>query len=194
MLEKLYELGYFNYQKFLLDNQVKLGIKSNDIIIFTKVLDNYPKTKKIKISEIKSQTGLSLNDIEKSLAKLMELDFYEIYIKYNEGIGEECIKVTPFFQKISELFTEKPTEIKELIKTDNEVNNHEVYAIIELLQSKLNRILTSLELEKVSVLSDEGVTYQDVLKAINSLNKKAKVISLKNIDIELASIFKQKYD
>ena len=56
MLKKLYNAGYFNYEKFIIENLKKLSLSSDEAIVLTKLLYHAKKDNQVSFdpSSLKS--------------------------------------------------------------------------------------------------------------------------------------------
>lgn len=177
MLEKLFDLKYFDYNKFILENSCKLGLSPEEAFVLIKVFDNYIIDRKTNITYLEKETNIQKDKIQDILAKLMEQSFYEVYIVYKNGVGDEYISVKPFFNHIKKCLE------------DYDENKSEITKIIEYLESELKRVLTANELEMIQAFVIEDKYDLNAVKSACELcHKKRKIISIKNISMMFAYI------
>ncbi len=171
MLKKLYQMGCFNYQNFILEHMKELYLSSDEAIVLIKILDGYRTNKSLSSESLISSTSLTKSKVDKSLASLLERSFYEIYINYDHGIGQEYISLDGFFVMVEKILNHKNID-----------TNDELYAVTQYVTKKMNRILTSKELEILtSLIIEDKYTFKDIEKACDYLKLKSKIITLKNI-------------
>ena len=174
MIKRLYELGYFDYQQFILDNQKKLSLSPLMATLLIKALDKY-KTKKTPISqdEFCDDLLLSLDEVDEILSKLFEQGFYQIYTSENDKhLVEEFISFDGFFDKI-----------ESIIKNDLlDEGKDELSKIILYLQREMHRVLTSKEIDIVtSLVIDDKYNYDKFTKAVSYLLDHNRNITIKSI-------------
>ena len=174
MIKRLYELGYFDYQKFIIDNQKKLSLSPIMSIALIKALDIF-KTKKNSLSqeEFCKDLLISSSDADKVLSKLFEQGFYQIYTSENEDhLVEENVSFDGFFNKV-----------EAIIKNDLlDEGKDELSKIIFYLQNEMHRVLTSKEIDIVtSLVIDDKYQYEQFTKAINYLVDHKRNITIKAI-------------
>ena len=80
MVKKLFELGYFNYQDFILDNIKKLSLSPIEALLLIKMLDQFKNDKRILIDNLSNEILEKRKNIEEAISTLMEKGFYSIYI------------------------------------------------------------------------------------------------------------------
>lgn len=171
MIKKLYEAGCFNFQKFILDNIKKLSLNPNEAIVLIKILDNYTKTKILSSEDIAKELGYTKAMVEEALLSLMDRTFYEQYINYDNGVGQEYISIDGFFAKAEAILNNT------LVNIDDEL-----FLANQYLTKQMNRILSSKDLEILtSLIKDDRYTLKDIETACNSLKNKNKLITIKNI-------------
>lgn len=171
MLKKLYEAGYLDYKKIILSNLRKLSLSANEAIVLIKILDNYMQDRNISIDKLQDDLLIPRGEIENALSNLMERNFYEIYINYDNGIGNECTILDGFFRKIEALL-------------NNELDNSsdEMFKINQLVCNYMNRILTSNEFEILSSLvTEDKYDFKAFENACKQLKERKKNITIKSI-------------
>ena len=174
MFKRLYELGYFDYQKFIVDNQKKLSLSPIMSIVLIKALDIF-KTKKTSATqeEFCKDLLISSSEADKVLSKLFEQGFYQIYTSENENhLVEEFVSFDGFFDKV-----------EAIIKNDLlDEGKDELSKIIFYLQNEMHRVLTSKEIDIVtSLVVDDKYQYDHFTKAVNYLVDHKRNITIKGI-------------
>lgn len=177
MIKKLYECGCFNYQKFIMDNTKGLSLSADEAVTLSLVLDSYLEDKALSYERISNKSSLSKAKLDASLSSLLERHFYEIFISYDDGLGTEVLELGGFFDKVAAILKNKPVD-----------NEDELFNINNLLAKRLNRVLSSQELELVSSLVlEDRYTYNDFELACDKLEKKNKLITIKGLAQVLSS-------
>ncbi len=178
MVKKLFELGYFNYQDFILDNIKKLSLSPIEALLLIKMLDQFKNDKRILIDNLSNEILEKRKNIEEAISTLMEKGFYSIYISYENGLGEEAISLDGFFETV-----EKMLDNSSILDTDDELQS-----VIDYLNEKLNRILSSQELEIVtSLVKDDYYSLNNFKDAIEVKLKDRSSITIKAIAKALAT-------
>lgn len=171
MLKKLYEAGCFNFQKFILDNTKSLSLNSDETMVLIKILEGYFQSKTLSSEALVLSLSLSKAKVDKALASLLERNFYEIYINYDNGVGQEYISIDGFFKKVEAVLGNHSVNIED-----------EMFSINQYLTKQMNRILTSKELEILtSLIEEDRYRLSDFEKSCEFLKSKGKIITLKNI-------------
>lgn len=169
MIRKLYEEGYFQFQKFILDHAKALALTPEESVVLIKILEEYPQSKTLSGESLSENIALPKTKIDKALGSLLERGFYEIYIHYENGIGREYICVDGFFGKVQNILG--------ILKEDYQ---NELYRVNQYLAKEMNRILTAKELEILSSLVlEERHTLDDIQRTCEALKKKGKIITMR---------------
>lgn len=171
MLKKLYELGYFNYQKYIIEHMKELSLNSDETIILINILDFYKDDKTLSSEKLSQRLSLTKAKIDKALASLLERQYYEIYINYDNGIGQEYISLDGFFNK-AEAF----------IDANSSMSDDELHLVCQYISKEMNRILTSQELEIIqSMVIEDRYSLDDIKKAREVLKINKKLLTMKNL-------------
>lgn len=171
MLKKLYELGYFNYQKYIIEHMKELSLNSDETIILINILDFYKDDKTLSSEKLSQRLSLTKAKIDKALASLLERQYYEIYINYDNGIGQEYISLDVFFNK-AEAF----------IDVNSSMSDDELHLVCQYISKEMNRILTSQELEIIqSMVIEDRYSLDDIKKAREVLKINKKLLTMKNL-------------
>lgn len=171
MLKKLYEAGYLDYKKLILTNLRQLSLSANEALVLIKILEQYTQNSGISLEKLQDELLMSRVEIENALSNLMDRNFYEIYVNYDNGIGNECIILDGFFNKI-----------QALLNNELENSSDEIFRINQLVSKAMNRILTATEFEILSslVIKDK-YDYNAFDNACRLLKEKKKNITMKAI-------------
>lgn len=180
MLEKLFRLGYFNYNRYVIENITSLNLSIEEAFVFIKILDYYLVDGKIHTSELSNDCNTTKQKIQIILSSLMEKSMYEIYLSYNNGVGEEYISLKPFFNKI-----------EGNVSGDNkqESNANIIPDVIAYLEEEFQRVLTASELEIItSIVNEDNYSLDQVKAAVMLCKKKRRAVSIKNITMMFAYV------
>lgn len=177
MIERMFKKGYFNYQKFIVTEAKLLSLTGDEAIILIKILDEYSKTNKYSVDNIFNGLNMTNDKFDLALTSLMDRNFYKIYLDNDSnGLGQEYISLEGFFNKVKELLETNPNDIAD-----------ELTLINNLIREKLNRILTSKEIEIISMLVlEDRYTLNDFKRACKLLEDKKKNITIRGIAQALA--------
>ena len=177
MLKKLYLEGYFDYKKFIIDNQKKLGLTPNETIVLLSLLESYAKDQdSISMDSIQDKVLLPKEEVAESLSKLLTKKYYSIFLKESDGRSYEAISIDGFFNHSKDILNNTLSE-----------SDSDIYTITSLVQDKINRVLSSSELDIITTLVNEDkYTVNDFKEVITSLESKKRRITVKIIAQELA--------
>ena len=177
MLKKLYEKGYFDYKKFILENQKKLGLTPNEALVLMELLDSYSNgCDLVSVDDIQNSILLPKDELTEALSKLLTKKYYTIFLKEKDMKSYEAISLDGFFN-----------HAKDIINNTLSDADSDLYTITSILQDKINRILTSSELDIVQTLvNDDKYTLNDFNNVISNLEAKKRKITIKVIAQELA--------
>ena len=175
MLKKLYDMGFFDYRNFIICNQKSLSLNSDEAIVLIKILENYSHSKSIEHEKIASSVNMTQSKLDKTLASLNERKFYEFYIEEKNGKVEELVSVDGFFNRATAILDNKEDDIKD-----------ELFRILQLVTTSLNRTLTSKEIDIVSSLVEEDrYKYDDFKRSIEKIYNENRLMTIKTISNEL---------
>lgn len=178
MIKKLYNLGYFDYKNFILDNLKSLSLSTTEAIILIKILDSYKVSDQFNLELLKSQINVRKDVFETALANLLERKLYEIYLSYDNEIGTEKISLDGFFSCVEDILNNNQT-----------FDENEVHSIIMLVSSEFNRILSSSELDILkSLIEDDRYIKSEFVESINNLKNQNRLLNIKNLSNELGKL------
>ncbi len=188
MIKKLYELGYFDYKGFILDNLKSLSLSTTEAIILIKMLDDYKESSSYNSEALRNKMNIRKDTFENALANLLERKIYEIYLSYdNDSRGFEAVSLDGFFELASDI-----------INNNQKYDENEVHSIIMYVNKEINRVLTSNELDIIkSLIEEDRYTMDDFTRAIENIKNSKRILSIKTISTELArgaSSVKEKKD
>lgn len=173
MLKILYEKGYLDYKKLILENIKTLGLSSDETLVLIKLLDLYKTNKTISISLLLDSLNISQKKLDSVLSSLMERNFYQVYISFSNGVGQEFYSLDSLFDKLEAIL---------LNKIDNNNSNNEIFLANEIITKAFERNLTPTELEILtSLIVDENYTKEDITNALDSLKVSKKNMNMKSL-------------
>jgi len=175
MLEKLYELGYLNLEKLILDNYKELNINEKEAIILIEFTRSYTKYDgNVYEDKLASKLHLDTNEVSNIIARFLELNILDCSYIITNGVGQTHYSLTPLFEQI------------EKILSSSKENNENTVEIISYLESKLLRNLSSAEMDKVLLWKEDNITLEDVIKSVEKL-------TLSNTSITILKLEKSLY-
>lgn len=172
ILKELYNNGYLDYKKMILDNSKALGLKASETVVLIKILE----CGTVSLPEISEELLMASGKLDKILASLMERGFYEIYLAYDKGKGKECLSFDPLFEKL-----------EKIIKKEDKIDTFDIEKSNRYLASKLNRVLTASELEILqSLMVDDHYSYEQITEAVDKIVSSNKLLSMRTLTATLA--------
>lgn len=176
MLKKMYELGYLDLDKVILDTYKDIGIKPTDAIILIKMLELDRLNEPILTSSIARKTGLCISDVQDSLVNLMNKKIYEIYLDYSKGVGEEKYNFNQLFRILEETFKDN---------IGFEKDSTVMKRVMDLVEGELKRNVTPIELDMIrSWLDDDKFNEDDIRRALLEVVSSGRV-NIKSINRSL---------
>ncbi len=159
MLNKLFEEGYLNFERIVLDNYKKLNISINDAAILIEFAKSYLKYDgNVYEDKLANKLNLDTNEVSNVIARFLELNILDCNYVINKGIGQTHYSLNPLFNKLETLLSSQNKTV------DNTAE------IISFLESKLLRTLSSSEMDKVLMWKEDNIGIEEVNKAIEKLN------------------------
>ncbi len=167
MLKKLFEDGYLDLAKLVLDKYTSLNLQAVDAVVLIKMLNLYKQGKKIRLSTIVKETQLPRATVENSLINLQNNNIYKNDLISNEnGILEEKVNLDSFFSLVESLYKEE-SRLASLGSLSDTVSMYE---------SEKGTPVTPQELSILEgFINNDGFTVQDINKAIIEAVKVNKV-------------------
>lgn len=183
ILNKLYELNYLNISEILYKEHKNLGLTTNELLVLMLLFRNKNKYKVFSIVSISRKIDFTQNEIAEIISSLLEKNFIEINLEVNNNKEREIYSLEKTLNKIEELLLSK---INDDIKDDAKTNISET---IELLESKLNRILRPSELERIRDWYENfKYEHKKIIDSINTIERGVtlvKVERLLNVEVDL---------
>ena len=179
MLRKLYYKGYFNYEKFIIENQKKLSISPIESVLLIKILDIYPTNKNITIDMLSNSILLKPKEIEDALGDLLGRGFISYELTNNKsGKAIEEIKIDGIFNIFNDFLNE----------IDDDKQN-ELSLVVKYVQRILNKVnLSQNDIDIIkSLVNEDGYTLADFKNACENKLKDRNLYSIKMIVSALSS-------
>ncbi len=171
------KIEQLDYRYILIENYKKLNLSEEELITLL-LIDNVEKENPTLITADLLSLKMNIDEkrIDDILVSLYNRNFIS-YVKFN-NIMVTSIKKTK--DKLIELFK------RDLILDSKDslliTNEDDLAYLYQLIEEKIKRPLTSIELETVHSWLKDGIDKQIIINAINECALKSKSISLKAID------------
>lgn len=167
-----------NYLNILISQYKELGLTENELIVLL-LIDLYDKENPSLITGelLQGKMNLPSKEIDDIIVSLLEKKFVSYEIK-------DSLMVTspkPMKEKILNYFVNNIINSKS--EEEQKIKDDEFQEVLKVLQDRLGRVLTPLEIDKVSSWFDDDIDKDLIIKVIDSLMaKKGKISSLNVID------------
>ncbi len=177
MIKKLYELGYFDYRGFILNNLKSLSLSTTEAIVLIKMLDDFKESHTFNSESLRNKMNIRKDTFESALANLLERKIYEIYLSYdNNDRGYETLSFDGFFELVSDILENK-----------QKYDDNEIHSVIMFVSEEFDRVLSSNELDIVkSLIEDDRYSKKDFERAIGNIKNSKRLLNIKNLSNELA--------
>ncbi len=173
MLEELFKKGYLNYEKMILENTKALGVTIEEAVILICIL----KENSLSVDKLQNNLLITFDKVDKILSSLMERGFYAIYLSYDNGRGTECVSFEPLFEKLEAIIN----------KNNQEVDDYDIAKANSFLSEKMNRVLTSQELEILqSLMLEDRYSYDEIVTGVNSILENKRALTMRTLTAKLA--------
>jgi len=173
MIEKLFKKGYLNYEKMILENTKALGVTIEEAVILICIL----KENSLSVDKLQNNLLITFDKVDKILSSLMERGFYAIYLSYDNGRGTECVSFEPLFEKLEAIIN----------KNNQEVDDYDIAKANSFLSEKMNRVLTSQELEILqSLMLEDRYSYDEIVTGVNSILENKRALTMRTLTAKLA--------
>ncbi len=167
-----------NYLNILISQYKELGLTENELIVLL-LIDLYDKENPSLITGelLQGKMNLPSKEIDDIIVSLLEKKFVSYEMK-------DSLMVTspkPMKEKVLNYFVNNIINSKS--EEEQKVKDDEFQEVLKVLQDRLGRVLTPLEIDKVSSWFDDDINKDLIIKVINSLMaKRGKISSLNVID------------
>lgn len=167
-----------NYLNILISQYKELGLTENELIVLL-LIDLYDKENPSLITGelLQGKMNLPSKEIDDIIVSLLEKKFVSYEMK-------DSLMVTspkPMKEKILNYFVNNIINSKS--EEEQKVKDDEFQEVLKVLQDRLGRVLTPLEIDKVSSWFDDDIDKDLIIKVIDSLMaKRGKISSLNVID------------
>jgi len=173
MIEELFKKGYLNYEKMILENTKALGVTIEEAVILICIL----KENSLSVDKLQNNLLITFDKVDKILSSLMERGFYAIYLSYDNGRGTECVSFEPLFEKLEAIIN----------KNNQEVDDYDIAKANSFLSEKMNRVLTSQELEILqSLMLEDRYSYDEIVTGVNSILENKRALTMRTLTAKLA--------
>lgn len=173
-LKKLFETQAIVFEPLIYANHKELDITSDEMMVIFGLLDIYKKRNSFSLSALQKRITIVQKDLGSIIDALIKKSYVHTYLdEHAHSKAKELFHLDGLFSKLEHLI-----DTKELIKTKS--NDDGLKKIIILLEQKLNRLLTSKELQTLRHLIDtHQVSLDSLTDIIEQLNDR---VSIKNIE------------
>ena len=173
-LKKLFETQAIVFEPLIYANHKELDITSDEMMVIFGLLDIYKKRNSFSLSALQKRITIVQKDLGSIIDALIKKSYLHTYLdEHAHSKAKELFHLDGLFSKLEHLI-----DTKELIKTKS--NDDGLKKIIILLEQKLNRLLTSKELQTLRHLIDtHQVSLDSLTDIIEQLNDR---VSIKNIE------------
>ena len=173
-LKKLFETQAIVFEPLIYANHKELDITSDEMMVIFGLLDIYKKRNSFSLSALQKRITIVQKDLGSIIDALIKKSYLHTYLdEHAHSKAKELFHLDGLFSKLEHLI-----DTKELIKTKS--NDDGLKKIIILLEQKLNRLLTSKELQTLRYLIDtHQVSLESLADIIEQLNDR---VSIKNIE------------
>lgn len=167
-----------NYLNILISQYKELGLTENELIVLL-LIDLYDKENPSLITGelLQGKMNLPSKEIDDIIVSLLEKKFVSYEMK-------DSLMVTspkPMKEKVLNYFVNNIINSKS--EEEQKVKDDEFQEVLKVLQDRLGRVLTPLEIDKVSSWFDDDINKDLIIKVIASLMaKRGKISSLNVID------------
>lgn len=178
MIKELFEMGYLNMEKIILSEAKNLDISPLETVVLIEIMNSYKRNRRIDKSVIMINLRLTVHEIDEILNNLLEKSLYEIYISYEGNKGEEYVSLDNLFKKI-----ESSIITPSILRIDSEIEE-----VIQLLQIKMNKILSANELEYVKEwVFQSGYTKNRMVDVIHRIELANKKVTFRNLMVAITN-------
>ena len=162
MIDKLYDSGCFDYQRFILSNLKGLSLTNDEAVVLIKILDCYRTSDVFDVIKLRESILIRKDKFENALSSLIDKNYYNIYLKEIDEVQTEVITVEGFFKKVEDLLNDKVV-----------INEDSVKDVLAIVKERLGRILSGTDVEIItSLVNDERYTKDDFISALDRLENK----------------------
>jgi hypothetical protein len=173
-LKKLFESQSIVFEQLIYVHHKELDLTSDEMMVIFGLLDIYKKRNSFSLSALQKRITIVQKDLGAIIDALITKTYLHTYLDDQaQSKAKELFHLDGLFSKLEYLI-----DTKELIKS--KPNDEGLKKVIVLLEQKLNRLLTSTELQTLRLLIEtHQVTLESLSDIIEQLNDR---VSLKNIE------------
>ena len=173
-LKKLFESQSIVFEQLIYVHHKELDLTSDEMMVIFGLLDIYKKRNSFSLSALQKRITIVQKDLGAIIDALITKTYLHTYLDDQaQSKAKELFHLDGLFSKLEHMI-----DTKEPIKS--KPNDEGLKKVIVLLEQKLNRLLTSTELQTLRLLIEtHQVTLESLNDIIEQLNDR---VSLKNIE------------
>ncbi len=173
-LKKLFETQSIVFEQLIYLHHKELDITSDEMMVIFGLLDIYKKRNSFSLSALQKRITIVQKDLGAIIDSLITKTYLHTYLDDQaQSKAKELFHLEGLFSKLEQLI-----DTKERVHT--KPNDDGLKKVIVLLEQKLNRLLSSTELQTLRhLLETHQVTLESVIEIIEQLNDR---VSIKNIE------------
>lgn len=173
-LKKLFESQSIVFEQLIYVHHKELDLTSDEMMVIFGLLDIYKKRNSFSLNALQKRITIVQKDLGGIIDSLITKTYLHTYLDDQaQSKAKELFHLDGLFSKLEHLI-----DTKELIKL--KPNDDGLKKVIMLLEQKLNRLLTSTELQTLRLLIEtHQVTLESLSDIIEQLNDR---VSIKNIE------------
>ncbi|MDV3167041.1 MAG: DnaD domain protein [Vigna little leaf phytoplasma] len=168
MLKILYEEGFLNIEKILLQEYKNIDLELKELMLLFFLFQDY-HDKIFSSLHLANKTNLSKNEVEVILESLLKKQFFSLAQEERKNKIVEIFDLDNTFIKLEKLFLKRKKE-----KQERE-QRHYISETIESLEKLKGTVLTVYELEIVkNWYLENNFNHKDIMKVIDYANTNQK--------------------
>lgn len=176
ILQRLHNEYHLNIEMILIKEYKRLNLTTKELNVLIALFSNTQKKKVFSINALTKKVDYNSNEVAEAVNSLMDKKFVEITFEQTNERSREIYSLDNTYLKIEELFNED-YKLKML-----ENNKSNIGETIELLESKLNRLLNATEIDRVRTwYDDHNFIHAEIIKAINSVTRNINVLYVEKL-------------
>lgn len=173
-LKKLFETQSIVFEQLIYLHHKELDITSDEMMVIFGLLDIYKKRNSFSLSALQKRITIVQKDLGAIIDSLITKTYLHTYLDDQaQTKAKELFHLEGLFSKLEQLIDTKE-------RVQMKPNDDGLKKVIVLLEQKLNRLLSSTELQTLRhLLETHQVTLESVIEIIEQLNDR---VSIKNIE------------
>lgn len=175
-LRKLHKDYGLKIELVLMKEYKRLGLTMKELNILLLLFDNYPRKNTFSLTELTKKSDSNQNDVANIFNKLIEKEFVSLALEQKNNKTREIYILDNTYYKITNLLTDD-------IKLDIVNNNkNDIKKTIELLEDKLNRLLSANELDRIRVWYENlNYNHNDIIGTIKATKNNTSIIHIEKL-------------